>query len=75
VLLQDSKRFDVVITDLEMPGHGWVRVGPRAVRGRPAPRLRSRSSGLSSLVSHDAIERGPQSRPARLRGEVRFARA
>jgi two-component system, chemotaxis family, sensor kinase CheA len=55
-LLQDSKRFDIVITDLEMPGMDGFDLAT-AVRADP------RTSalpiiGLSSLVSTEAIERG-----------------
>jgi two-component system chemotaxis sensor kinase CheA len=55
-LLQDSKRFDVVITDLEMPGMDGFELAS-AVRGDPRTAALP-IIGLSSLVSHEAIERG-----------------
>jgi two-component system, chemotaxis family, sensor kinase CheA len=55
-LLQDSKRFDVVITDLEMPGMDGFELAS-AVRGDPRTAALP-IIGLSSLVSNEAIERG-----------------
>jgi two-component system, chemotaxis family, sensor kinase CheA len=57
-LLQDGQRFDVIITDIVMPGmDGFefasaVRADPRTAE---VPII-----GLSSLVSAEAIERGKQ---------------
>ena len=57
-LLQGSRRFDVVVTDIEMPGKDGfalassVRTNPKIAN---VPII-----GLSSLVSSEAIERGRQ---------------
>jgi two-component system, chemotaxis family, sensor kinase CheA len=57
-LLQGGRRFDVIVTDIEMPGKDGfelvsaVRVNPRTAN---LPVI-----GLSSLVSAEAIERGRQ---------------
>ena len=56
-LLQRGRRFDVIITDIEMPGHGRLRArlgDARAIRAPPQLPI----IGLSSLVSAEAIERG-----------------
>ncbi|MBX9776632.1 MAG: chemotaxis protein CheW, partial [Xanthobacteraceae bacterium] len=57
-LLQDNRRFDVVVTDIEMPGKDGFELAS-AIRANP----RTASLpviGLSSLVSAEAIERGRQ---------------
>jgi two-component system chemotaxis sensor kinase CheA len=56
--LQGSRRFDVVVTDIEMPGRDGFELAS-------AMRANARTAhvpiiGLSSLVSPDAIERGRQ---------------
>jgi two-component system chemotaxis sensor kinase CheA len=55
-LLQDTRRFDVVITDLEMPGMDGFELAS-AIRSNPRtaglPII-----GLSSVVSTEAIEHG-----------------
>jgi len=57
-LLRDGARFDVILTDIEMPGMSGFDLAS-AVRNNPhtsaIPII-----GLSSLVSADAIERGRQ---------------
>ncbi len=57
-LLQKGKRFDVILTDIEMPGMSGFDLAQQ-VRGDP------RMAGvpliaLSSMISPDAIERGRQ---------------
>jgi two-component system chemotaxis sensor kinase CheA len=55
-LLRDGAQFDVILTDIEMPGMSGFDLAA-AVRGNP----RTASLpiiGLSSLVSAEAIERG-----------------
>jgi two-component system chemotaxis sensor kinase CheA len=57
-LLSEDAAFDVVLTDIEMPGMSGFELAS-AVRGNP----RTASVpiiGLSSLVSAEAIERGRQ---------------
>jgi two-component system chemotaxis sensor kinase CheA len=57
-LMAEAPRFDVIVTDIEMPGMDGFDLAA-AVRGNPAtadlPII-----GLSSLVSADAVERGRQ---------------
>jgi two-component system chemotaxis sensor kinase CheA len=57
-LMDDAKRFDIVVTDLEMPGMDGFEFAS-AMRGNPRtaglPII-----GLSSLVSPDSIARGRQ---------------
>ena len=57
-LLDDGARFDVVITDIEMPGMDGFELAS-AVRGNPRT-ANVPIIGLSSLVSAEAIERGRQ---------------
>jgi two-component system chemotaxis sensor kinase CheA len=57
-LLSDGRRFDVVVTDIEMPGRDGFELAS-------AVRSNARTAdvpiiGLSSLVSAEAIERGRQ---------------
>jgi two-component system chemotaxis sensor kinase CheA len=57
-LLHSNRQFDVVVTDIEMPGKDGFELAS-------AVRANSRTShlpviGLSSLVSAEAIERGRQ---------------
>jgi two-component system, chemotaxis family, sensor kinase CheA len=57
-LLQGTHRFDVVITDIEMPGRDGFAL---AAEVRANPRTADLPViGLSSLVSTEAIERGRQ---------------
>ena len=55
-MLDGGRRFDVVITDLEMPGMDGFELAS-AVRGNPRT-AEVPIIGLSSLVSAEAIERG-----------------
>jgi two-component system chemotaxis sensor kinase CheA len=56
ILLQAGQRFDIILTDIEMPGMSGFDLAA-AVRGDP--RLAQLPIiGLSSLVSPEAIERG-----------------
>ena len=57
-LLQGSRRFDVVVTDIEMPGKDGFELAS-AVRANPRT-ANLPVIGLSSLVSPEAIERGRQ---------------
>ena len=57
-LLQGSRRFDVVVTDIEMPGKDGFELAS-AVRANPRT-ANLPIIGLSSLVSAEAIERGRQ---------------
>ncbi|MPZ41537.1 MAG: response regulator [Rhizobiales bacterium] len=57
-LLQDNRRFDVVVTDIEMPGKDGFELAA-AVRANPRT-ANLPVIGLSSLVSAEAIERGRQ---------------
>ena len=57
-LLQGSRRFDVVVTDIEMPGKDGFDL-TSAVRANPRT-ANLPVIGLSSLVSPEAIERGRQ---------------
>ena len=57
-LLQGSRRFDVVVTDIEMPGKDGFELAS-AVRANPRT-ANVPIIGLSSLVSAEAIERGRQ---------------
>ena len=64
-----GRRFDVIITDIEMPGMDGFEL---ASAMRADPRTADLPIiGLSSLVSAEAIERGKRGRPARLRRQVR----
>jgi two-component system chemotaxis sensor kinase CheA len=55
-LLQGNRRFDVVVTDIEMPGRDGFELAS-AVRANPGT-ANMPIIGLSSLVSAEAIERG-----------------
>lgn len=55
-LLQGNRRFDVVVTDIEMPGRDGFELAS-AVRTNPHT-ANMPIIGLSSLVSTEAIERG-----------------
>jgi two-component system chemotaxis sensor kinase CheA len=57
-LVRAGRRFDVVITDLDMPGMDGFEFAA-AVHGHPAT-SELPVIGLSSLVSTEAIERGRQ---------------
>jgi two-component system chemotaxis sensor kinase CheA len=57
-LLQGQRRFDVVVTDIEMPGKDGFELAS-AVRANPRT-AHLPVIGLSSLVSADAVERGRQ---------------
>jgi two-component system, chemotaxis family, sensor kinase CheA len=57
-MLQGGRRFDVVITDLDMPGMDGFEFAS-AVHGHPST-TELPIIGLSSLVSAEAIERGRQ---------------
>jgi two-component system chemotaxis sensor kinase CheA len=57
-LLQGGRRFDVVVTDIEMPGKDGFELAS-AVRANPRT-ANMPVIGLSSLVSAEAIERGRQ---------------
>ncbi|HZO46578.1 MAG TPA: chemotaxis protein CheW [Xanthobacteraceae bacterium] len=57
-LLQGGRRFDVVVTDIEMPGKDGFELAS-AVRANPRT-ANLPVIGLSSLVSPEAIERGRQ---------------
>jgi two-component system, chemotaxis family, sensor kinase CheA len=57
-LLQGSRRFDVVVTDIEMPGKDGFELAS-AVRADPRT-ANLPVIGLSSLISPEAIERGRQ---------------
>ena len=58
MILQGSRRFDVVVTDIEMPGKDGFELAS-AVRANPRT-ANLPVIGLSSLVSPEAIERGRQ---------------
>ena len=55
-LLQGGRRFDVVVTDIEMPGKDGFELAA-AVRANPRT-ANLPVIGLSSLVSAEAVERG-----------------
>jgi two-component system chemotaxis sensor kinase CheA len=57
-MLHGGRRFDVVVTDLDMPGMDGFEFAS-AVRGHPST-IELPIIGLSSLVSAEAIERGRQ---------------
>jgi two-component system chemotaxis sensor kinase CheA len=57
-LLQGGRRFDVVVTDIDMPGKDGFELAS-AVRANPRT-AEVPIIGLSSLVSPEAIERGRQ---------------
>jgi two-component system chemotaxis sensor kinase CheA len=57
-LLRDGARFDVILTDIEMPGMSGFELAS-AVRNNPHTAALP-IIGLSSLVSAEAIERGRQ---------------
>ena len=57
-LLQGGRRFDVVVTDIEMPGRDGFELAS-AVRANPRT-ANVPIIGLSSLVSAEAVERGRQ---------------
>jgi two-component system chemotaxis sensor kinase CheA len=57
-LMQEGRQFDVILTDIEMPGMSGFELAA-AVRGNPRT-AHLPIIGLSSLVSADAIERGRQ---------------
>ena len=57
-LIEEGGRFDVIITDIEMPGMDGFELASKV---RAIPRTAELPIiGLSSLVSADAIERGRQ---------------
>jgi two-component system chemotaxis sensor kinase CheA len=57
-LLHSNRRFDVIVTDIEMPGKDGFELAS-AVRENPRT-AQLPVIGLSSLVSAEAIERGRQ---------------
>jgi two-component system chemotaxis sensor kinase CheA len=57
-LMQAGRRFDIVLTDIEMPGMNGFDLAS-AVRSDPRT-AQMPIIGLSSLVSAEAIERGRQ---------------
>src|SRR5262249_61491206 len=57
-LMESGRRFDVVITDLEMPGMDGFDLAS-ALRANPNT-AELPIIGLSSVVSADAIERGKE---------------
>jgi two-component system chemotaxis sensor kinase CheA len=57
-LVQDGRRFDVAVTDIEMPGMDGFALASELRRN---PRTADMSViGLATMISPDAIERGRQ---------------
>ena len=58
-LLKSGQRFDVLVTDLDMPGMDGFELA-EAVRGETADRASMPIIALSSYSSPESIERGRQ---------------
>ena len=58
-LLKNGQRFDALVTDIDMPGHGRLRARRSGAR-RAAAAPTCRSSRCRPISSPEAIERGRQ---------------